>query len=326
MLETALGEATETVQGMPTFGRADLPRVVKRAHQDVTVDWETFGIYRDDASTGWMKSIFSRNSSPSCRPVCGTQPGPMTPANLAKQLNYGELISSLNIARRTLAMSVTVGTAVNTEDARKRGVERQRNVVASRVADDLARSRYVESGLMQQWLGWAAMPPWSVQVIDALREVVSALNHVAADVARSLEAAATDAVEHPAPYPSLRLALSGLPLEEAHSAIVKAGISLGGDTSIGNVVVDRGSALRRLLWLKHQVMQPQFNHTFNVVGSFGSGTSRFLTRIAQAVDGSNDLALFMTVGPGESFTSMLLRRLSETFGMDFRDIATPTSC
>lgn len=316
LLEVALRNATSSVGGMSTFGLGESQQVVEGSHESQTLDWKTFGLYRDELfhrldEVGILEEFLSALPS---RIRDEARRGDSPLANLAHQLNYGELIRSLDSIRRAVESSAAVGTAQSVADARTRALERQRGVVAARLADDLTRPHYLESGLMHQWLEWSATDNWSADVIEGLLEVVSALNGVADDLARLLEVEAAKTVAHPPTYSSLRLALSRLPLDEASTAISEA------DTLAGVEKVQRESALRRLRWLNQQVAQPRFHHTFNVAGSLGSGTSRFLTRIAEAVDGSNDQVLFVSTGPGESFTNAILRQLSESFGLDFRDI------
>lgn len=317
LLEEGLRGAThQTIEGMHAFGPTDLVPVVETAHDSATIDWETFGVFHDHRfhrldEVGIFKE-FLEGLPTRLGDEAKRAGSPL--ANLNSQLNHGELLRRLNSLLKLLASSVPVGTAKDTRDARKRALDRQRNVVAMRRQHDLTRSPYVDSGLMEQWLSWRATQPWLDRVVEALQEVVSALDGVAENEGHLLEDVITHAVDHAPSYSSLRLKLSDSPLDAAYTAISKS------ETTAANATGERERALLRLRWLKQQVQKPRFNHCFNVTGSFGSGTSRFLTRVAQDLERSNDLALFVTVAPGESFTKTLLRRLSQTFGMDFRDI------
>jgi hypothetical protein len=323
-LELALGQAARTADSMPTFGAADAPDLIQQARQHPSLDWSTFGVYQGDDFYRLDEAeilqdflivlgVRLRNEA---------RRADSTLANLANQIDHIEILRILSdVVGQALAMSVAVGTAKDVAGARKRAADRQRGVVAARTAEDLARPQHIESGLMEQWLKWVAMPSWSAQVAEALRAVASALNGHDAVAARSLEAVAADAVTQPEPYRELQVKLSRLPLEAVCNALSKEKMRAGDPDGMRNGgAADRGAALHQALWLKQQVTKPEFHKCFNVAGSFGSGTSRFLTSVAQAVDGSGDLAVIMNIGSGESFGSMFLRQLSEVFGMDFRDI------
>ena len=292
----------------------NLDDLVTAARSDPSADWTSFGVFDanefyalDEAA---ILERFILDIPRRLRVEARRSESPL--ANLAQQVNFLELYVHLQHLTSSISSLNPAGTSLNATDAWERARSRQRAVVASRLIRGLSRKAEIDTEQLREWRRWRDRPSWRTELISALDAVERGVrgNHeVLADHISEVTAQASK--------PRLSFAEAWRLLDA--DLLDQVGNSLsrsGGNDRQRHARAD----FKSLNWLESQTRQPHFHQCFTITGSFGSGTSHTLTKIAEEIGAAGDVGVFVGDSDRPSIASGVLQKLSQAFGRELYDI------
>jgi hypothetical protein len=127
-----------------------------------------------------------------------------------------------------------------------------------------------------------------------------------------------------ASYPSLKQALTRLPLDQwqstLHTMANEASPERRAEPGSHSNREEFAKASADIRWLLRQVSNPEFRHCFCLLGSWGSGRTRLLTEMARRAESSGHYALFVDFRPQTPLRESLLAGAADLFGRTFADL------
>lgn len=319
-LATVLDDAALKLTGVESV----TPQVlVAAAEADEAADWSTFGLPDEDGEFRVLDF----------RPILEQFQNDLRPAlhvevlraksslkHLADSLNFGALEEGLDELRGTVLALAPHGTTRDLDDAWSRA----RNSANVRLAERRVRADTrisVPTTQESEWAAWTREPGWRALVLEWLKKLADGVPDVTSDLAGEVTEMVQEVSRPGQTFSQMCMAVDVDLLRKVESRVNKFQNDPQSPRGIGGV----GYAAR---WVRKQVERPTFKNCFAVTGSFGSGTSHFLTSVFAKAETGGDIAVLVAPKPGQTFGAAACAALGESFGRDVRtlgDVAALTS-
>jgi hypothetical protein len=319
-LATVLNDATLKFTGVEN---ASAPALVAAAEANESADWSTFGLPDESGDLRVLDfrpilERFMTDLRPALQVEVRRAKSPLK--HLADSLNFATLEDGVDELRGTLASLLPFGTTSDLDEAWSRAGNGAQVLLAERRVRSGTRM-WVPTTQESEWVAWTREPGWRVSVLDGLRKLVDGVSDAAPDLSDDVEHM-VDKVSRPGQtFSQMCAAVDVDLLRKVERRVNKLQNDPQSPRGLGGV----GYAAR---WLRKQVDSPSFKNCFAITGTFGSGTSHFLTSVLEKAEAAGDIAVFVAPTPGQTFGAAACAAIGYAFGRDVRslgDVAALTS-